>query len=333
MGNFKLIKANQLRQGNQQRRKPVELNVYYMTFYLALVVLSTSFETAVARPQFKFENIISLSTGSAGQTRPVSVTWDPVHGEICITDVRQASLYVINPFDIELFHTSTVAHLSMPSDGSIDQQGRMVCVDRTQSGLNTIIRLNVFGEPDPYTCEIPNQEWNPRHLLVTQDGHYLTLDPNSALLAKHNHETGQLIWKRTIAKPLEEDLYLGRPAEDGEGLIYVPGGNLRKILVLQSDGKFLSSFGKFGSAEGYFSFPVAVSFSPEGSLMVLDRMRHKIIVFDQEHNFIAEFGSMGAAPGQFYHPVAMATDAGGRVFVAQGFQGRVQVFRMTETRP
>lgn len=308
-------------------------NVKFITLATLYIFFCTPSAYCLARPHFEFENIINLSTGSVGQTRPVSVTWDPVQGEICVTDVRQASLFILNSFDIELFRTSTVARLSYPSDGSIDTQGRLVCVDRSQSGKSTIKRLNVYGEPDPFSPELPSSEWDPRFLLVTSDENYLTLDPNSALLAKHDHESGRLIWQRTIAEPMEEDLYLGHPMEAADGRIYIPGGNLHQILVLENDGRRYTSFGKFGSAEGYFSFPVSVSFTPDGSLLVLDRMRHKIMVFNQDHQFVSEFGSMGAAPGQFYHPVAMATDAGGRVYVAQGFQGRVQVFRYTETQP
>ncbi len=299
---------------------------------MVFVIPHFSANCCFASPQFHFEKILSLTTGSVGQTHPVSVTWDPVQGEVCITDVRQVSLHVMNSFGIDLFHTSKVARLSHPSDGSVDRQGRLVCLDRAESTYYAIRRLNVYGEPDIFTAEIPDENWNPSHLLVTRDGHYLTIDPTNALLAKHDHQSGRLIWKRIIAQPNGDDLHLGRPAEAANGHIYIPGGNLHQILVLDGDGQVLKAFGEFGSAEGYLSFPVAVSFTTDGLLLVLDRMRHKILVFDQDYHFVSEFGSMGSSPGQFYHPVAMTSDSSNQVYVAQGFLGRVQVFSYTDPR-
>jgi outer membrane protein assembly factor BamB len=329
---FKTKRDNQLINKNHSGHPILGINVIFITLAMVFVLLSFSVNCSLATPQFHFERILSLSAGPVGQTHPVSVTWDPVQGEVCVTDVRQVSLHVMNSFGIELFHTSQVARLSHPSDGSVDRQGRLVCLDRAEKSYFSIRRLNVYGEPDTFTAEIPDENWSPRHLLVTRDGHYLTLDSASGLMAKHDHETGLLIWKRSIAQPMGDDLHLGRPAEAADGRLYVPGGNLRQILVLNGEGKALEAFGEFGSAEGYFSFPVAVSFTPEGSLLVLDRMRHKIMVFDQEHTFVSEFGSMGSSPGQFYHPVAMTTDSDNQVYVAQGFLGRVQVFSYTDPR-
>lgn len=75
-------------------------------------------------------------------------------------------------------------------------------------------------------------------------------------------------------------------------------------------------------------FPVAAAVTPEGLVLVLDRMRHKILVHDADLRLIGEYGSLGAARGQFYQPNDMAVTDDGRVLVAQGFEGRVQVFRL-----
>ena len=309
-------------------------SVQLITAFSALFFVFSCPPGSLASLGFEYQHTLHLTTGPAGHTRPVSVTWDRLQGEICVTDVRQTTLHILNRHDIEQYRTSTVARLSQPMDGSIDLQGRLVCVDMGPGGSNTIKRLNVYGEPDAFTPESPAEGWNPRHLLVTRDGRYLTLDPVTALLAKHDPATGELLWFREVAVPGEAELFLGRPFEAADGSLYIPGGNLGRVLVFGAAGQALASFGEFGSAEGYFSFPVAVAQAPDGEILVLDRMRHKIMVFNADHRYVREFGSLGSAPGQFYHPVAMAADADGRVYVAQGFQGRVQVFRYTgNTRP
>jgi hypothetical protein len=93
----------------------------------------------------------------------------------------------------------------------------------------------------------------------------------------------------------------------------------------------LTSFGEPGSKPGTFAFPVGVAFGPGGRVLVLDRMRYKILVFDSQHKFISEFGRLGYAQGELYHPVAITAASDGRVWIAQGYKGRVQMFRLRDS--
>jgi len=276
---------------------------------------------------FRYEDTLPLLADQVGRTRPVAVAVDAQLGEVCVTDARQSALHIFNQHNIPLYRSNRAARISFPSDGCVDHAGRLVCIDRLGGGMHGIRRLNPYGEPDDFTAAVPLDAWSPQHITITHSGHYLSLDTFHGVLTKHAPDTGALVWQRQVARPDEDGLILGRPVEAADGRIYIPGGTLRRVLVLDAEGRILESFGEFGSAEGYFSMPVAACFSPDGDLLVLDRMRHKVMVFDQDHRFVSEFGSMGAAPGQFYHPVSMAATADGRIYVAQGFLGRVQVFR------
>ncbi len=100
------------------------------------------------------------------------------------------------------------------------------------------------------------------------------------------------------------------------------------MLVHDGEGQPQGAFGRFGSARGQFVFPVGVAIGPEGTVLVLDRLRHAILLFDAEQHFLAEYGSFGGRPGQFYHPNAIAAMPDGRVVVTQGYLGRVQSFRL-----
>jgi DNA-binding beta-propeller fold protein YncE len=314
-------------------KKPANPVHRITTFIVLFLGLFLPCSARADQPLFRYESTLSLTSGPVGQSRPVAVTCDPVIGEVCVTDIRQTSLHILNRHDIELFRTSAVARLAYPLDGCVDPGGRLVCLDRSNEGLYTLKRLNAYGEPDSFAVAPPLENWNPAHLTIARDGNYLTLDAGHGLLAKHSSETGRMIWSRQVVTTAGEDLFLGRPCETAQGNIIIPGGNMRRILVLDEQGNTLRTFGEFGSAEGYVSFPVAAATTPDGMILILDRMRHKILAFDQDCRFVSEFGSMGSASGQFYHPVAMAADAENRVYVAQGFQGRVQVFRYAGAVP
>jgi len=278
----------------------------------------------------RYERVLSLSQGRDGQPRPVAVSCDPRSGEICVTESVSSALHVFNAAGIETFRTGSYANLSQPNDGTVDHEGRLVAVATVAGSRATIARLDVYGEPDAWTPEIPAAGWYPTHLTVTRDGHYVTVDGNSGLLAKHDADTGALLWSKTIATPNPDDpnldMDLGRPVQLADGSFAVAGNNLHCILLLGEDGEFLTSFGRFGSSPGRMVAPVATAAGPQGTLLVLDQMRHKILAFDGQHEFLSEYGSIGDAPGAFYHPVSMAADGTGHVYVAQGYRGRVQVF-------
>jgi hypothetical protein len=76
---------------------------------------------------------------------------------------------------------------------------------------------------------------------------------------------------------------------------------------------------------------VGIAFGFRGTILVLDRMRHTILAFDEDFRLMSEHGSLGARTGNLYHPTAIAALPDGRLWVAQGFEGRVQAFRLIET--
>jgi DNA-binding beta-propeller fold protein YncE len=264
-------------------------------------------------------------------TRPSAITFTPDVSSVCVTDEASG---VLNVFDRQGFHqfkTDGVSGLLSPRGGCIDAEGGFVFTDRNGDFARTIRRLNFLGEPVEYEPELPREGWRPDHLIIGQDGHYITLDP-SALLVKHDANTGAIIWKLRLMDPGAEKVDLiGRPAKAPDGRIYIPNSGDRSILVVSSNGKFLSSFGDPGSRRGNLLFPVGVSFDPEGRVLVLDRMRHRILIFDSNHKFMTEFGRLGSGPGEMYHPRAIAASPEGRVWSAQGFKGRVQVFLLRDT--
>jgi DNA-binding beta-propeller fold protein YncE len=291
---------------------------------ILLLHTSTGFSASI----LEYETNLS---GASPIIRPSAVTIDTDASSICITDEASRTLDVFDRHGLHRFRTDAISGISTPRDGSIDSRGGFVLTDAVDGHGRTIRRLNFLGEPEAYDPEIPGDNWTPHHLIITKDGHYLSVD-RSGLLAKHDALTGALMWKLELADPaLERSDLLGRPAEASDGTIYVPSAGLRMILVVSGDGRLMTSFGVPGIKRGELSFPVAVTIGPDQKILALDRMRHRILVFDSSHNFLGESGRLGFAPGDLYHPLAIAGSPDGRVYVAQGYKGRIQVFRVLDT--
>lgn len=295
---------------------------------MALGMLTSA--PSIAVPRFEYEGLLAHPSGTVTRTRPNAVSVDPHLSEVCVTDESSPSLLVYNHANVLVYRTGHISDVAGPRDGCIDADGGLVYTGGSLSHDRTIRRLNFLGEPLPYEAERPHDDWSPAHLRLLSSGDYLTIDDRTGLMAKHDSQTGALIWQRELNEHIPEFTELvGRPAEAPDGTVYLPGGQARAVFVFSSDGEYLTSFGRPGSGRGEFSFPVDVAFVPEG-VIVLDRMRHTVLLFDSNHEFICELGGFGGGRGGLYHPLSIAVSPAGLVYVAQGYQGRVQVFSIQD---
>jgi DNA-binding beta-propeller fold protein YncE len=282
---------------------------------------------ASAAAVFRYDGVLE---GDPPLRQPVSVTLEPRTGELCVADAASQTIDVFDAHGLHRFQTNRMAALSMPMDASVDSSGGFVFTDAARGGGRTIRRLDFLGEPEPYEPQLPRPGWNPTHLLLTSDGGYVTVDAEG-LLAKHDAATGALLWMTELVEPSWEraDL-LGRPAESPGGRIYVPNPGVGAVEVVEADGSGHVTFGSRGTKRGELMFPVGVAFGPGGLVLVLDRGKQCVVGFDPAHQFAGEFGRFGLRTGELYFPVAIAAAGDGRVWIAQGFEGRVQIFRLGE---
>ena len=312
-----------------QKRHQIN-GVIFLTFFLVFSMLFSS--SSLATLIMEYEKVLNIPTGQDRAIRPTAVSCDPLTGDICVTDAQYSTFHVLNKHGIEIFKTSGFARLSSPGDGSLQDSGDFVFTGKNQGGVSTIQRLDFMGEPVEFVPEIPINSWEPRHLAITRDNGFLTLDSYHNILAKHDSKTGALLWFTKVADAGSSDFQLGRPVEAPDGRIYLPSGVLHNVFVFSETGEQLETFGIFGTGSSKMVFPVGVAIGPEGTILVLDRMRHKVLMFDPDHNFLIEFGSLGAGLGQFYHPMAIAASKDGKVYVAQGYGSRVQVYNIRDTK-
>ncbi len=288
--------------------------------------------SAGAAPLLQYEATLGLLHAEIREGLPVSVTAG-ADGSICVTDATTQSGHVFDGRDVHVFSTGRITGLGDPEDIAVDASGGFVCTDSRPEGGRTIRRLDFFGQPQAYEPERPLDLWQPEHLLLTRDGNYLTTDASNELIAKHDVQTGALLWKRAVADFRSSELIaIGKPAEAPDGSLYLPLPGDRHVVVLSAEGEYQTSFGQPGAARGRLSFPVGVAFCPDGSIAVLDRMRHTILVYDVGRQFISEYGVFGMGPTELYYPTAIAATADGRIYVVQGFEGRIHEFRFIASR-
>jgi DNA-binding beta-propeller fold protein YncE len=72
---------------------------------------------------------------------------------------------------------------------------------------------------------------------------------------------------------------------------------VNRISKFTKDGKFIKSWGKFGSERGEFKTPHRLAFDTQGRLFVLDRGNKRIQIFDQNGTFLEQWNQFGRESG------------------------------------
>jgi peptidylamidoglycolate lyase len=97
-----------------------------------------------------------------------------------------------------------------------------------------------------------------------------------------------------------------------DGTFYVSDGYVNsRVARFDRSGRFLSEWGKKGSAEGQFSNPHGLAFGRDGDVLVADRENSRLQVFDRQGLFKQQW--IGAkATGRVF---AVTVDPGGAMYV------------------
>jgi len=105
--------------------------------------------------------------------------------------------------------------------------------------------------------------------------------------------------------------------------IYVVDSRANKILIFNSDFKFVRSFGELGSNDGQLSYPLAVAVDQQGKVYVSEIVNYRVQVFSQDGKFLGKFPK---DPNSLKAPTALTVDNNNNVYVFDKNDQRIKVF-------
>jgi outer membrane protein assembly factor BamB len=308
---------------------------------LFMVIVSPLFEgvlgqnTASPPPVVKAEFVSELSLpGQNNQLlRPSAIHIDRQFNEVLISDPGHNRIVIFDNKGIYRFEFSGGENFSTPGDLVVDSEGQIYVVGTTREGR----RLFVFDFDGLFLHEL--ELFTPQDsrvaigsLAIDEQDELVVYDPRRHVIVRFN-TTGEFVTEFHLFPELSErtlnEMIVGKvTAEQGKLLLPVP--TLGKVYVYSRDGDLIKVLGYSGSRAGEMTFPVKALFTPDSSMLVLDKHRHNVLCFNQNYDFIGEFGGRGFNPGWFYHPTLLAIDAEEQIYIGQVFANRIQICQFPE---
>jgi len=147
---------------------------------------------------------------------------------------------------------------------------------------------------------------HPHGLRIDADGNLWTTDDGNHLVLKLDPSGTVLLVLGRINTGAEADWLFNKPADVAfakNGDIYVADGyGNSRVVKFDRDGKYLKSWGKYGTASGEFNLPHTVAVDGAGRVYVGDRENQRIQIFDFEGNFLKQWTGIGYPYGLFITP-------------------------------
>jgi len=209
----------------------------------------------------------------------------------------------------------------------------------------------------------------PHGLRIDAEGNLWTTDVGSHTVLKLSPEGRVLLVLGHKGQAAEGEWVFNRPADvgfDADGNIYIADGyGNSRIVKFDKNGRFLLSWGTYGTAPGEFRLPHAVvvagdrvyvadrenariqlfttegkflsewdhvgypyglALLPNGHLLMADGGYDRLVEIDKEGRIVGALGEPGHQAGQFAWAHALAVGGNGRIYVADTLNWRFQVF-------
>ncbi|MEA2906124.1 MAG: hypothetical protein QOI12_3511 [Alphaproteobacteria bacterium] len=118
------------------------------------------------------------------------------------------------------------------------------------------------------------------------------------------------------------DIYVA----DGHGMSFnwVPND---RVVKFSRDGKFLTTFGKYGKAPGELNTPHNIALDSAGRVFVADRINNRVSIFSADGKFVAEWKQFGRPSGLFIdkNDVLYVADNQSNASVNPGFKRGIRI--------
>ncbi len=284
---------------------------------LVILVLMTSPAVAQRSRFLAFETVIQGS-GDAELRWPVSVAAGSAL-ELAVTDVHGSRLVFFSTAgDGEAWTGEHTVRLPAPPLAVVHDGRRYVVALRGLSELATVERAGA----EPGRLALPAGTV-PGALAATDAGGLLIYDAAQARVLALDDD-GRRETETAVAGGLSA------LAAAPDGSFYAAFAEQARIVRYRPDGRVLAEW-QVPAEAPLPAWPSALVIQPSGGLLIADRHAGRIVATGAAGRLTGVGSSKGWKPGRLLFPAGMTALPGGRLAIADRGNGRVQIFRKTDS--
>lgn len=175
-----------------------------------------------------------------------------------------------------------------------------------------------LDNPDPLVLQ------RPQSGVVDEEGRILVTDVSRGAVYVFDERQGQLdVWE--FAEGFKHFMAPSGIALGPEGRVFVADADLRRVVMLDRQGKGIGVIGR-----DQLQRPTGLAWDAAAALLyVADTQAHQVKVFDLTGRLVRTIGQRGEGPGEFNYPTYLALSREG-LLVADTMNARVQVVPLEE---
>ena len=260
-------------------------------------------------------------------------------GLVYVADQKVGAIFIFNTetHDATLIKNGVDAHFGWINGLAIDDADRLFVSD------GKLRHVLVFNSKHEIEGQIVEGLVDPVGLAIDNENRFLyVVDEQQDQVFVYDADTFKQLRKLgPEVAPAKKHTMTGpgqfsapsNVAVDADGNVYVTDTLNSRVEMFDSDGNFISTFGKAGDGPGYFFRPKGIAVDCDGHIWVADQYQDRVQVYNREGQLLTYIGDTHAnGPGQFKALVGIAIDKQNRVFTTEQYPGRMQMFRyVTET--
>jgi len=113
---------------------------------------------------------------------------------------------------------------------------------------------------------------------------------------------------------------------DEDENVYITDEWHNGVIVYDSDGELLKSWGEQGEEEGKLNGPSGMAFDADDNIWIVNSINSRIQKFTKDGQYLGGFGEKGGGEGELDRPWGITVDNEGDIYVADWRNHRVQKF-------
>ncbi|MCF7808093.1 MAG: hypothetical protein K9M49_08140 [Candidatus Marinimicrobia bacterium] len=218
-----------------------------------------------------------------------------------------------------LFGARTVDMLMRPVALALDGDGRFYVAD---ADAGKVLVFQMQGDRYDHIASFGGQELQAPAGIVVWNDEILVSDGVAGTICRFSktYEYLDVLEVRDVRRPGQLKV---NPVNNELFIVDTPNHH---VVSINTEGQVTGKLVHKRTGDQLLGSPMAVDFSADGHIIVLDGLSRRVEVFNSDYTYETGFGGYDRVPGSFSNPKGLAISSDGYIFISDAAFGNVQIF-------